>query len=354
MGIATAALMEAELASLELLQSSYRRVNLSLSHEDVIDVLIGWLDLVSFAAQADFGDGVSSKLEAYRGARCLAKALHCRFHTAFSSTGLSQTDDIEEELGALEARYDSWLQRSHLASLAGDHWAIGKLLFDVAADGADAIDDLCTGVAGLLESERGRALVGLRVSVLARRATMLTAALVMLFWRTLIGSQRAGLVRVAEGRSRLRRYEPALAGSRATLEDVEDLTRLTFSALVTDTGWIERPRVPYSFATTKAGVEIRVHRRDLQGIGVAPGRWVWVRGKAESEAGKRLVVAEFEGPGQHARTYWEDWLADEVRPAYDLYPKVIDMAWEYPQLGGRSDIADLVSRVASPIEADAA
>jgi hypothetical protein len=85
-------------------------------------------------------------------------------------------------------------------------------------------------------------------------------------------------------------------------------------------------------------------------VGIAAGRELWVRGKVEEEDGTPVLVAEFEGPGTHAGAVWEDWTADEVRDSYDLWPLVVDMVAELPAPGRRGGAADLLARIAEPIE----
>ncbi len=89
-------------------------------------------------------------------------------------------------------------------------------------------------------------------------------------------------------------------------------------------------------------------------VGVASGRWLWARAKLEPGEGLPILVAEFEGLGEHGRTYWEDWLAAETRSAYDLAPSSLDVLWEIPNPKYRNGMLELSGRVSDELTAVAA
>ena len=124
---------------------------------------------------------------------------------------------------------------------------------------------------------------------------------------------------------------------------------------MSETGWVDRPDTPYSFARfTHGRFELRVRYRSMMGVGVAPGRWLWARAKLEPTPGVPILVAEFEGLGEHAKTHWEDWLAAETRSVYDLAPSSLDVLWEMPHPSFRCGLLEFTGRVSDELKAVAA
>jgi hypothetical protein len=225
---------------------------------------------------------------------------------------------------------------------------IQDVLHAVVEDGHGALAALCRSIGSLPAGERGHAARGLRVSRLARRSALLAAATLWLGWRVLSGLLRDGTTRIAANRPLLARSDPRLRMAARRLGRLAEGERTAAVGRVVEVQWIERPDVPYSRATlAEADFEIRVHRRNMARLGVAPGGWLWARGKVEGGAdGRPVLIAEFEGPGQHAGRVWEDWLADGVRAAYDLAPSVVFAEWELPGRDRPGAEADLRSRIA--------
>jgi len=76
----------------------------------------------------------------------------------------------------------------------------------------------------------------------------------------------------------------------------------------------------------------------------APGTVVWAMGTVK-QGQPPYLESEFEGPGQHRRRYFEDYLVTLTRPAYDLYPGAMLLEWEFPRIEAARGANDLISRV---------
>lgn len=205
-------------------------------------------------------------------------------------------------------------------------------------------------IGSLDAARRGSALQGLQCSELLRRCCALLGWVCFIDHRRSSGPSRRGLAQVAENRALLRRQRQETHVGDPYLFGVEAGTRVKVAGLVREVGWVERPDIPYSFARLGARpVELRVHRRSLLAVGVAPGRWLWARGKAEPQEGpdgdRAIVVAEFEGLHQHAGDSWEDWLASETREVYDLAPSSLDVLWELPHPRRQFGAMELAARM---------
>lgn len=205
--------------------------------------------------------------------------------------------------------------------------------------------ELCAAVGALDADARRVAHLGLRTCAVARRRAMIAAALVQLLRRASTPRGAAGLRRITSGRGVATRHEPDLWTASTSIDGVDEGDSTRFVGLVTETGWVDRPEIPYSFARTTGDVEVRVHHRDVQRSGLQTGSLLWVHGKVEDLDGAPGIVAHFEGPGSHAGEVWEDFLADDVREAYDLYPNVVEAVWEFPVCTARNGAADLLGRI---------
>lgn len=283
--------------------------------------------------------------------RAAAIALHTSCHAAYDAG-----DGAAAEAGALvmaaERAHIEALARLRTAALAG---AVTPALTEVwrglTHPATHPLRAMCAAVGALDPGERARGALGVRASMAARRGAMLAAGCAHLHRRIATTRLRRGLPGIAGRRGTLWRGRPRAHAARTHTSGVTEGDRVEYTGLVTATGWVDRPEVPYSYATTER-CEVRVHRRDLLTTGVAVGAALWVRGKFEPDDGAPVLVAEFEGPGTHAGAVWEDWLADQVRHTYDLYPLVIDMVAEFARLGVPGARAELAARTGTGVSDD--
>lgn len=278
-------------------------------------------------------------------AGAVARGLHAGFHRAFDAAAPADRAAAADAVARAE--------RHHLASLATMHRAarggvptpalsaLWDGLFDMSRHPAARA---CALAGGLGRAGRADRALGLRASIVARRTAMLAAATVVIHRRLLDPRLRRGLAGIAARRGVLWRARPQPRLARRSPLGAAPMERIEVVGHVTATGWVDRPRIPYSFARCD-GFEVRFHHRNMAAIGVAAGRHLWARGKAEADGDLPIVVGELEGPGTHAGAVWEDWLAAEARPAYDLYPRLLDMACEFPRLGDRGGSLDLIARL---------
>lgn len=273
--------------------------------------------------------------------------VHARLNHAFMHATGPEIDVGQRlsELGVIEAEYNRRLDALRTASLNQEGAQAESIYQDMIAD-VDTLDDLLLGVGLLRVADRRIGNLGLRCSDLARHFSMLIAGAIQVMRRLSTGPGAAGMKRIASNRQILRRYDTAQWEATVPLAGLEEGSNQVVMGEIRETGWISRPDTPYSFLRLTDGAELRIHRRDIKQNGVIPGSITWVRGKVEvNSEGNKVLIAHFEGPGTHASSIWEDWLADEVRAAYDLYPRVIDANWEFPSLGVRYSGGDLISRV---------
>jgi hypothetical protein len=278
-------------------------------------------------------------------ARSAATCAHAGLHRAFDAgSGAAGDQDIGALLRGAEQEYIGALAVSRAAALTGEHTPeLRDLWSRLAAPGGLAVHEACAVIGGLPAAARAVDGRGLRVSLLARRTALLAAGVVNLHRRLLTPSLRRGAMGIAGRRERLWRARPEVRVARDSLQGVAPFARVEVVGRVRSTAWVDRPDIPYSVADC-GDFEVRVHRRNLAAVGVGAGRWLWARGKAEADEDRAVLVAEMEGPGAHAGSVWEDWMATELREVYDLWPRVMDITFEFPVIGRRGGVIDLAER----------
>ena len=222
-----------------------------------------------------------------------------------------------------------------------------RLLLEEVVSGAfRKLVPLTRHVATLPPEDRDRGALGMRVARMGRRAAFLAASLLLL--RARLSSARTvnTTAEIARSRTKLCRSEPRLRTAARSLREAAPGSRTRMRGRVREVKWIARPTIPYTRVRLQGTeTEVHVHYKNLQRLGIQADMAIWVAGKVEEVSGARALIAEFEGPGQHAREYWEDWLADEVRSSCDLYPEVLFMEWDYPPAGGTHIAADVRARL---------
>ena len=296
-------------------------------------------------ADAHYGQPLALSL-----ARAVATGIHVRGHLAFTKPVVGRRPPAPAVLRALDQQergYESALAESRRAAAAGEVSATSQLLRELHIEAHRGTALLVERAARLAGSRHPQAdAAGLRASVLARRLAMLTAALVLLDRRQRRPRTRTTTSEIAASRAVLRRgfLRPTVA--RRTLHGVPVGGDTTLMGRLDEVTWVQRPTEPYSLAVFEHGPMLVVPHRSLTRQGVAAGAYVWARGTVRDEASVGVhLKAGFNGPGTHRMTHWEDWLADLVRPAYDLYPGTLAVEWELPQTSDAGRRSDLYIRV---------
>jgi hypothetical protein len=282
-------------------------------------------------------------------ARATAIGIHVRLHQAFHR-GLRQspvrpTDTLAKQITMEERTYRSFLARTRLAARRSDITGAMKLLTSVV-DQAHLFADLCSRAARASRSRKG-ALLGLSVSSLARQYAMLAAGLVLVIERLQDPRSSKATATVARTRKRLSRSVVRLPTARRSLTGTRVGAKAAIVGRIESLAWQDRTRKPFSVArlADKRGA-LLVPYKSMRQQGVSAGANVWAQGKVKRNSkGSRYLEVEFEGVGKHQQRYWEDWLAQLARPAYDLYPGTLLMEWEFPRLGRRSAASDMYSRI---------
>lgn len=293
------------------------------------------------------GYGALTDEQAYIVASIAAKSVHARLHYS-ANCAIEAENDIATSIfkvSACETSYADMLTKLHHAALEADHQQAIDLFYGWL-DEIVVAEAAIKSVRLLRATDRKVANIGFRSADIVRRYAMLTAGIIQVVRRLSTSRGASGMKRIAENREQIRRYEIAQWLGGQSLADLDLGENQVVMGEVAEMGWVNRPEIPYSFVRLSDGAELRIHRKDIKQSGVIPGSHIWVRGKVELAANdEKILVAHFEGPGSHASEYWEDWLADEVRNAYDLYPKVVDANWELPVNNLRYAAGDLISRV---------
>lgn len=309
-----------------------------------------WPEISQTLAEYEPDDDHFPEIIALDLGRQFSTLVHCLLHLAFQrglkNSGIYQPDqNLHSHIAYQERQYYLRLSETRAASLESSILSLDHVFENCIYSVQTDLYVLLEHIAGLSKSERGEHSISVRACHLARQYAMLLSALAYLRHRLMTGRSISGLSRVAENRENIRRLIPSMEVGVRDISSIPEYSRTTVIAFVDDHQWIDRPNIPYSKANVADyDYEIRVHRKDMNGHGIGNASWVWVKGKVEYENDQAYLVAEFEGPGQHSDDYWEDWLASEVRKAYDLYPGVIHMEWEFPDLDELGSMSDLIAR----------
>ena len=322
------------------------------------DSLVALLKEIPRLLEAGTSKGETKRHAAYKPtrfawgktlARATAIGIHVRLHQAFHR-GLRQspvrpTEGLARQITMEERAYRSFLARTRLAARRSDIPVAMKLLTSVV-DQAHLFADLCGRAARASQSRKG-ALLGLKVSSLARQYAMLAAGLVLVIERLQDSRSSKATASVARTRKRLSRSVVRLPIARRSLAGARVGAKAAVVGRIESVAWQDRTRKPFSVArlADKRGA-LLVPYKSMRQQGVSVGANVWAQGKVKRNSkGGRYVEVEFEGVGKHQQRYWEDWLAQLARPAYDLYPGTLLMEWEFPRLGRRSAASDMYSRI---------
>jgi hypothetical protein len=220
-------------------------------------------------------------------------------------------------------RYAEAGEVEHLGQLVGA--LVGHLHGDLAT--------LCGDAAAASRANHPRhASLGLQASALGRRSVMLATAGLLLQWRLHNRHTASATRRIAASRTSLRRDLPRLGSARRDLTGAAPGTRARLFGRASAVTFEERPNRPRSTVTLQdAACTLVAPFRSLPRRGILAGAAIWADGRVETGGdGRPFLKVDLEGPGQHARTVWEDWLAALARPVYDLHPGTLHMEWDLP------------------------
>ncbi len=309
-----------------------------------------WWDLMDNIPDYSDGKDYGDLGNALTFGRFLSCSLHIHLHKLYDNarhkTSKQGPQNLAGQMVRFESMYDDWLYASRNAARNDDHLALLDIYEDIQFTGFGEFAGLVSTVGSMDWEQRGYKSIGLRACQLSRKMAFLLASTIYLRARMVRSSSRSGLRKVSTSRKKLRRRTPNVQLSLKGLKGLEKYTRLPIAAYVNDITWLNRGNKPYSFATEVNGnFDIRLYYKNMLRSGMSADTWIWVKGKKEGSNASPRVVAEFEGVGQHQGTYWEDYLVTELRDAYNLYPGSLHMEWEFPVLGKRGALNDIVSRI---------
>ena len=283
-------------------------------------------------------------------ARAVAVGIHLRLHLAFANgveAGVNRSHNtVRRRLHTYEQKLHARLASLRRAAVITDAGAALSMLKTITEDAHHILPKLVEESArvSLRECRKDLAL-GLEASILARRNAMAAAGCVILHRRLLLDRLARGTKLAVERIPALRRnvVRPEIARTELSALDVG--RRFSLLGRASEVEWIGRPQKPYTrVAFVGATIGLHVPQRSLARRGVTPGTVVWAMGTVKK--GQPLYLeSEFEGPGQHRRRYFEDYLATLTRPAYDLYPGTMLLEWEFPRIEAARGANDLISRV---------
>lgn len=288
---------------------------------------------------------------ALRIGRPLAQGVHVALHRAWRD---GQRGDGTSRPRAAVARMVMVAERTYRRQLLSSRSAcrarrperLQSLLTEVVDGAFERLVPLTRDVARLPPQERDAGALGIRIARLGRRAALLASAIVVLRARFTSRRTIRTTAEIAGSRTLLSRNDSRLRATGRTLGNASEGARVGLRGRTRDIAWVARPNTPYTRVRLH-GTEtaLCIHHKNAARLGLQADMAIWAAGKVEDVAGARALVVEFEGPGQHAGRCWEDWLASELRPAYDLYPQVLRMDWEYPPAAGTRISADLRARL---------
>jgi len=283
-------------------------------------------------------------------ARAVAIGIHLRLHLAFANgveAAVSRSHNtVRRRLHTREHKLRVQLASLRRAALVTDAGAALSMLKTIAKDAHHVLPKLVEEAAQLsLRDGRKNLALGLRVSILARRNAMAAAGCVILHRRLLLDRLARGTKLAVERIPALRRNVVRPEIARTELSAIDVGRRSSLLGRASEVEWIGRPRKPYTrVALLGATIGLHVPQRSLDRRGVTPGTVVWAMGTVK-QGQPPYLESEFEGPGQHRRRYFEDYLATLTRPAYYLYPGAMLPEWEFPRIEAARGANDLISRV---------
>lgn len=283
-------------------------------------------------------------------ASSLACAAHMFLHKKYDNARYGDRKGVPINLVGqvvrFELMYQDLLRTSQRAAKSLDDQMLRDIYEEISFEVYGEYAWLVEQVGALSWEDRGFKSIGLRVCQLSRKMAFLMASTLYLRARMVTKSSRNGLTKIATTRTKLLRRIPNVQMNWRALSRIKDYTRLTICTYINDIQWIDSAVKPYSFASSiSEDYFVRLYYKSMARSGMSSKIWVWTKGKKETKEGMPVVVAEFEGLGQHQDEYWEDYLATKMNDYYNLYPGSLHMEWEFPVIGSIGAINDLIARI---------
>jgi len=278
--------------------------------------------------------------------RSVAVAVHAFAGTKYQAGRLGSASEnpdlILVAIRRAERRYRDLLLDTRVAAETG----AAPLLHDVLLTSLETvtvdIGYITQALGGHEDAAKVGKLAAVRVGLISRRYAMLCAACLHLLYRLTNARKTTGLRQVAEGRTQLARNAREMRAALTAVQGAAVGDTIRLSARCDAIAWVDDGD-GHTLITVSAGelTELRLARRNAMRAGVAEGSWLYVKGALREEGGARFLEIDLLPTTTHAADIWEDYLVTQVRPAYDLAPRSIDMGWEFPDLrkiGARNDL----------------
>lgn len=307
--------------------------------EDGIDLL---LELPDVDEDVALSESVVKQI-----GRCLGLAIHGFLSVKYqkgrqlapaSSPLFSAADCVQRE----ERRYIRLLNQSRQAALQRN---IG-LIHQTFVEGLEVIrvelNYLVYHMAGQPSPVKRAGVAAIRTGLLARKYSMFLPACLHIMLRMTNTQRSAGLQQVASRREQLLRSTAGWLTAQSSFPSVELGESKRVVAVADTISWVDGDP-GYTSITVSAGAvsELRVPRRNAIRIGISRGSWVFAEGNIRQVDNKTFLETTMIGLTDHAKEVWEDYLAIQVRPFYDLYPRSLNVGFELPDLealGARNDL----------------
>jgi hypothetical protein len=267
--------------------------------------------------------------------RCVAIAAHGFVATRYQRARLSPSADTPTHaaLARLERRYHRLLMQSRQAARTQSARSVQRVLIDVLDAVRRDLGYLALVIGGQPDGTKRAHLAAIRVGALARRYAMLAAACLHLVFRLTNARKSSGLRQVAMNRERLRRSTSGWLAAQATFATAKVGTPARVIARTHSVSWVDEDDGYTSILiSADALAELRIPRLNAMRAGVAQGSWILAEGTIRESGGQPFLEVGRVATAHHATEVWEDYLATQIRSAYDLHPRSLDLAWELPDL----------------------
>jgi len=251
--------------------------------------------------------------------------------------------DINALLLELE-HYDLALRATRTAARAGDVDALQTTQMEVIRRLQGPLRRLVGTTASIPSTTQMKSLHAATLcAFVARRCAWLAGAITVLQARLSTPTTAHTTPDLAARRVRLRRRYMQPDRAMRSFRGLSAGTAISIVGRIEKIDWLERPKVPATdivLAGSKGGI-VRFPYRSLPNVGVVAGAALWARGIIKPSADAPVLEIEQEGPTTHDHEVWEDWLAQETRTSFDLYPASAFAEWELPSQSdvfGRNDL----------------
>ncbi|PJB71417.1 MAG: hypothetical protein CO093_05060, partial [Alphaproteobacteria bacterium CG_4_9_14_3_um_filter_47_13] len=281
--------------------------------------------------------------------KALASRLHMHLHYYFQEGLLKTTayhGDMTQDIWATNVAYHLLLERSQNAAKESNISALHHLARNMLFRLLETMPDLLIKAASTSRNDLKKGqYYGLQISDLSRRMVMaMTGCLSLALdlqdtYKTRHTKEAANKIKLlARKDMRLRRAH--IMARRSAKEGTAIKGKLDHIK------FYNRPGKPFTTANfVSTDTILLAPFKSLLRMGVTNGASFWGIGKMVKTSSTPLFEIEFEGAGQHAKTYWEDYLSYSLRDIYNLYPGALRMTWEFPDIRRSDAMSDLIGRI---------